>query len=524
MTSTSPEYRIATFDIETDPFLHGRVPLPFACGFFDGEEYIDFLGDDCIAECMEYIDSRQENFKIFVHNGGGFDFWYLEDFITNPVFFINKKIVKCGLMDRHVLRDSYKMIPVPLAAWNKENIDYSKLERKNRAKHMREIRHYQEMDCRHLFDMVSRFIEEYGDHLTIGSAAMKEIQKRQKNKSSSPFFDAHFRPFYMGGHVECFQSGVIKGDLKLYDVNSLYPFVMASCEHPFGNTFDHTRKFKDSFDSVSFVEITAHSDGALPLKTKSGTEFPHGTFDFFACSHEIRAAEELGILKIKKVKNCYTFKDTQNFKPYVDHFMDKKIKAEEIGDKGGRLFAKLFANNGYGKFGQDPTKYNDHLIVNSMDQCPEGFRVIDQFSDRFIAAKPADIRPWSYKNVAVAASITSAARAVLLDALHRAENPIYCDTDSIICTGLDVEKDQTKIGAWKMEAEGDTFYLGGKKMYALTRDGLAVKTASKGVALNPDEIIALVAGSEPLTVKLHPPVLRAGQPAKFIERKIAKTC
>lgn len=520
--SKNDNYRLATFDIETDPFLHGRVPMPFTCGFFDGEDYYDFWGDDCIADAMEYIDSRAENFRIYVHNGGGFDFWYTEDFITNPVFFINKRIAKCGLMGRHEFRDSYKMIPVPLSAWNKESIDYSKLERKVRNKHKKEILHYQEMDCRHLYDMVSRFIEDYGNHLTIGSAALKELRRYHPNKFESQYFDKQFRPYYMGGRVECFKRGEIRGDLKLYDVNSEYPAAMHSFAHPAGNQYKIRYNLPDN-GNVFFAIIRAESKGALPLRGKRGLEFPHGENVFHACSHEIIAARQLGLLKIKEVIECREFIDSQNFAAYVDHFSDLKVAAEEVGDKGGRLFAKLFMNNAYGKWGQDPSKYRDYLLIDAESDVPDGYLISGQFGERFIAERPTELKSWSFKNVAIAASITSAARSILLRGIHSAVNPVYCDTDSIICDDLDMELHPTKLGAWKLEASGDRIYIAGKKMYALFDGDVCVKKASKGVQLDAATIGRISVSDDPVSVKIDAPVLRAAKKAKFIERKIRQT-
>lgn len=518
------DFRIATFDIETDPFLHGRVPMPFSCGFFDGETYVDFWGDDCIAECMEYIDSRAENFRIFVHNGGGFDFWYLEDFISNPVFFINKRIVKCGLMDRHELRDSYKMIPVALGKFGEKlEIDYAKLERKVRHKHRKEILRYLEWDCRSLYNLVTKFIEQHGDHLTIGSAALKSLRAYHPNKLSSPYFDAAFRPYFMGGRVECFRAGEISGDLKLYDVNSLYPFVMRKYPHPLGVQYKVRFQLPKPDGSVYFARIRGHSKGALPVRTKTGLIFPHGDGEFFACSHEIEAAKELGLLKVREVLECRVFNTTQIFDKYVTRFEQDKIAAEEAGDKGGREFAKLFLNNGYGKWGQDPAKYRDYkLFENLEDLLKEGYTCSGNFGDRYIGERPTEIKPWSYKNVAIAASITSAARAVLLRAIAASTTPLYCDTDSLICEKLDSELHPTKFGAWKHEASGDRVYIGGKKLYALMQGDKCVKKASKGVRLD-HETIARVALGESVEVTLDAPVLRAAQEAKFIQRKIAAT-
>lgn len=517
------KFKIATADIETDPFLYGRVPHPFCCGFFDGDNYEQFWGDDCIADMMAYIDSLPDNYRIYVHNGGGFDFWYMQDFITNPVFFINKRIAKCGLMERHELRDSYKMIPVALKKFAKEEIDYAKLESKVRNKHKKEILHYLEWDCRHLYNMVTRFIEEYGDHLTIGAAAMKHLKKDHPNKGESQFFDALFRPYYMGGRVQCFQRGEVKGNLKLYDVNSLYPSVMRNFAHPLGNQYKTRFDLPDN-GNVYFAKIRAWSDGALPIRTKEGLSFPVGEFDFNVCSHEILTAKRLGKLRIRAVYECREFKEIQNFSTYIDRFAAIKISAEEAGDKGGREFAKLFMNNGYGKFGQDPSKYRDCKLFDGIDDAEaEGYTLCGDFGDRFIGEKPVEIKPWSFKNVAIAASITSAARATLLDGIANCDRPIYCDTDSIVCERLDRELHQTKLGAWKLEAEGDTMHIAGRKLYALWKNGECVKRASKGVTLSPELIREVAVSDSELEVKRDAPILRVAQSAKWDVKKIRAT-
>jgi len=204
--------------------------------------------------------------------------------------------------------------------------------------------------------------------------------------------------------------------------------------------------------------------------------------------------------------------------------MLKKIQAEEVGDKGAREFAKLFQNSAYGKFGQDPSKYRDCQIFDTVEQCRNaGFTLSNEFGDRFIGEKPVELKPWSYNNVAIAASITSAARAELLYGIAKSTRPIYCDTDSIICESLDAELHPTKLGAWKCEATLDHVYIGGKKLYAGYQQGECVKKASKGVHLSGTLIRDLVSSGEMLTSQIDAPLLRAGKPAQFISRNIRPT-
>jgi hypothetical protein len=515
----------ATLDIETDPFLFGRTPLPFACGFYDGENYHQTWGDSCIAEMMEYLDSLPDNYRIYVHNGGGFDFYFLQDFITNPLFFIKTRVAKCGLLDRHELRDSYKMLPIPLSAYAKEEIDYNKFEYGVRERHKQEILRYLFLDCKYLYDLVSAFITKFGDHLTIGSAAIRLLKRHHPNKHESTFFDALFREYYLGGRTECFEVGGLKGDFKIYDVNSMYPYVMAAREHPFGNQYKLTGKLPDS--GFYFAKIEATSRGALPIRSDKGTKsisFPHGRNMFIATSHEIRQAQELGLLDIHRVIECRAWKETQTFATYVNECMAGKLAAEARGDKAERTFYKLLANNGYGKFGQDPRKYRDCIIVDSYDEAEQqGYAVSTTFGDRLIAEKPADLKPYSFNNVAIAASITSASRAELLRGIANAERPVYCDTDSIICEGLNMPLHPTELGAWKTEARLDRLYIAGKKLYAGFLDNKPAKKASKGVDLDHSTIAQIALGENEPLVKRDAPLLKFGQEAKFIARKITRT-
>lgn len=522
--------KIATLDLETDPFKYGNTPFPFAAGFYDGLDFHWTWGDNCIIEMMEYLESLTDEYIIYVHNGGGFDFWYLQDYISNPLFFIKTRLAKCGLLSKHELRDSYKMIPVPLADYQKESIDYEKFWYPAREKHKREILHYLEKDCVYLFNMVIDFISRYGDHLTVGSAAIKQLKKLHPQKHESESFDSRFRPWYMGGRNECFETGYLKGNFKIHDVNSMYPYVMCNYKHPYGASFASRKTLPDN--KVYFAHIKAESYGALPIAFK-GLKFPHGINEFWACSHEINMGLELNVLRILKVNKCYAFNAKQDFRTFIDKFNSLKIESHQKGDKGGRLFAKLLMNSSYGKFGQNPRNFTDCEIFESLEDLKlKGYIPSLQYGDRFIGTKPATIQEWSFNNVAIASSITSAARAELMRGIAHSKRPVYCDTDSIICESLDMELHDSRLGAWAIEAEFNELYIAGKKLYACYQDGSPLligkpgeqkeKKACKGANLSAETIKNIALGEE-VENHIEAPLLRFGQPARFISRKIRAT-
>lgn len=527
-------------DLETDPFKFGRVPCPFAGGIYDGETYIDFWGDDVVLQIVDYLSRHKEPLCLYAHNGGKFDWWYFSDFLSDPLMFINTRLARARLM-HHEVRDSFSILPVPLSALQKDKIDYATFEYGERDKPLnkKRIRKYLQSDCVYLYDHVSRFIETFGQSLTMGSASWRVLTSLHEVPRMSAEDDAEIRPFYFGGRVECFESGNLRGDFKLYDINSSYPDVMKRCEHPASINCDYPRHLPDH--GVYFAEIIADSDGALPIKIKGSLRFPHVKNEtFFACSHEIHEAENLGLIRIKKIRNIFHFHKTQNFSAFVDRCMGEKIAAEMAGDKSMRLFWKCIGNAAYGKAGSNPDNYHDVRLFETRDAMfteNDTIENVDQrwshsgnFGSRILADRPVLHR--NYLNVAMAASITSAARAHLLRAKHRATRPVYCDTDSIICTALDMPQHPTNIGSWKLEAIADQVSIAGKKLYAAFNKGTCVKGAAKGVGIrvkpedhgiDPRLLLQIADGVSSDEIGIEAPSLTLGKEARFQKRTLART-
>lgn len=533
--------RIAVLDMETDPFKYGRVPMPFACGFYDGESYVQTWGDSCVTEMLQYLKRYPMPLTIFAHNGGKFDFWYLSHAVGEPILFIDSRLVKATLY-HHEIRDSFKILPVPLAQINKDKIDYHCMERSVREKHKEEISRYLKSDCTNLFDAVKRFVMRHGDVLTIGAAALKELRKSYKVEHITAAQDAIYREYFHGGRCECFEVGPLRGSKpwKLYDVNSMYPYIMAEFSHPIGAA-DYV--CSDIPDAPFFLaRICARSKGAFPFRTKEGLTFPHGHFEFWITSHELRMAQKLQLCEITQVIEVHAWNEVRSFDKFVYPLDREKIAAEEKGDKAGRTIAKLTENNAYGKFATDPTRFKEFRLFDSVSECEAaGFGIDGELGERIIGAVRKDPIPRQYYNVATAASITGAGRSIFMHAWAAGQRTAYGDTDSQWCQDLPLELDQKKLGAWKLETECDTLYIAGKKLYAAHRgegrvgsrkwiDGFyddpgknlkPIKCASKGVRMKPEDI-ARVALGETIRVPIEAPSLRVGQEAKFIAREIVR--
>jgi hypothetical protein len=513
--------RIATSDFETDPFEHGVVPKPFCAGYYDGENYWDFWGDDCAARLVDHFRSIEEPTVVYFHNGGKFDFFFFIEDLEQDVKIINGRIVKAQI-GKVELRDSYAAIPVPLAAYKKDDVDYSLFTRERRNHHKDYILKYLANDCIYLHELISPFIVEFGDKLTIGAAALNELKKHHDFKTSGEAFDTKFRQFYYGGRCQCFQSGVISYPgkrIKVVDVHSMYPSVMRDEIHPTGVVHDVAREISAN---TFFIVADGYNKGAFPLRTKTGLDFASDYGRYFITIHEWQAALETGTFLPEKIVKAYDFYEKTRFSTFVNHFYSKRIEAEHVGDKLHKLFYKLILNSAYGKFATDPDNFKDWALTKADESMPaeEGWQ-IEQFTMNYIFwSKPSD-RP-QYYNVATAASITGAARAKLLRGIAAAENPLYCDTDSIICTDFHGVMHESELGTWDLEKEGTHIAIAGKKMYALFDDEKCIKMAHKGARLTADEIVSVATGS---TVEYANPVpaFKLDGKHQFITRKIRAT-
>lgn len=530
MARKPKQINIAVIDFETDPFLFGRMPRPFAAGFYRKGEYAEFWGDSCPEQLLQYINAIDEELIIYAHNGGKFDFYFLLEWLGNPIKIINGRIVSAKI-GKHTLRDSYAILPMPLAGYAKNTIDYAYFEEETRNGFKREILDYLHSDCKYLFDLCTAFVHRFGPRLTIGGTAMRELKKFHPIEELGENHDKLFRQFYFGGRVQCFEGGVLNGNFNVYDVNSMYPSVMRNCDHPSGSDYRYicSNLRMDSISEASFIRCIADC-ADFPFRTKEGLDYGHGKREYFITGHEYRMAVMCGSLRAFKLIEAYEPVNTQRFENFVDAFVADKILAEEKGDKIGRTFAKLILNSAYGKFAQNPTNFSDWHIryrgepppepLYAETECEEGWRIYADYGEIDIWTKPSP--SLAYSDVATGASITGAARAVLMHAIHLSERPIYCDTDSIICESANIELDDKRLGAWKTEARGDLCAVAGKKLYALFQDGKAVKWASKGCKLDPEKIIDIAKGGI-YNYQRDAPNFKLSGDHKFIKRDIRST-
>jgi hypothetical protein len=496
---------IAIVDCETDPFAPDFLIQPFAIGFETPTTYIDFWGDDCVKQFFEYLNTLEDRFIIYAHNGGKFDFFFFLEHMaqnTSPRI-INGRLVQI-FFGKQEFRDSYAIVDIPLSKFQKDEIDYAKFTRDRREKNKEEIRRYLKTDCHYLYQLVTEFHSRFGDKLTAASAALQVLNSFHGfERITSDAIDEKFREYYYGGRVQCFENGILKpspgAKWKVVDENSMYPRAMKEDMHPISATYELSNRITDRTD---FATIIATSKGALPMRADNGSlDFPHTTGRFFATGHEIKAGIETGTLEIHEVESAWEFDRRATFAEFVDYHYPLKVKAKFDKDRLAEIMYKLILNSAYGKFALNPRKFKSWKLTLgeipqplASDDYPDGWTEHSKNGDFHIWERPSPRRGGFY-NIATAASITGAARANLLRNLALSKRPIYCDTDSIICEEFLGNLHETELGAWKVEALGDLAAIAGKKLYAIFDGSKVLKKASKGCTLSGEQILDICNGA-----------------------------
>lgn len=525
---------IAVLDLETDPFEYGKMIYPFAAGFYDGSTFTSYWGDDCLDRMCAWLLSIPNRYVIYAHNGGRFDFFYMLKYIHDQLRIVNSRIIQAKFGE-HELRDSYAIMPFALDKYKKTKIDYDTFVRTKRDKHRDDILSYLKDDCVNLYDLCTAFYKEFGDALTIGGASMRELKRFHNFDCGNAIYDERLRSkFYFGGRNQCFQTGIINRPIKVYDVNSMYPYVMHHYLHPVSTGLIRGTKIDNK---TAFVTVKGKNFGAFPTREKDGSlNFTQHAGIFHTTIHEFEVAIDTRTFMCDKIIETIGYTRRESFDAFVDHFHHSRVKAKIDNDQIRVLFYKFVLNSAYGKFAQNPENYADWFITKAearpddwheckkscTDPCRQKWTPSFMCENYIIWERP--LVEQNFYNVATGASITGAARAVLLRGIHAAKTPMYCDTDSIICEDLIGAKiDDAELGAWKLECKGSSIAICGKKLYAIFNDqGECIKKAHKGARLTGDEILRIAKGD---TVESYNPVpaFKFDGSYRFTKRNIQMT-
>lgn len=522
---------VIALDIETERARYGTRPDPICVCLYSDELHITqyFWGADCIKESQSWLAKYKQKCLIIAHNGGKFDFgYYMPD--AGDIRVIGSRILE-GLLAGHKTLDTFLLMPTALKnLGTKEegklttDLDTHRLDCSQEER--QKILDYCMRDCQVLLRAYRRFCKVFKNdefvhcRPTAAGNAFAELKAATPNGASTLYkttyeFDSKFRPFYHGGIVHTFgPARDLTGKFTMVDANSMYPAAMRNYNHPGSNRYIQVEKpvitkagaLKGFGDKVWFIEFEGWGK-LLPLQTQEGLVYGK-TGRYFVSCHELAASAKYGMVRIDKICNVYLFTDSQTFAPFVDKFYSLRMECKAVGDAVEYVY-KIVLNSAYGKFGQNPDNYKK--VCTTFERIkPDTLKDHDEwefesYSDEtglcYWTCK-SNIETQSFVNVAVAASITGAARATLIEAIGAVQSAggtvHYCDTDSIVFEGEATMNLGAQLGQWKVECELDRLVIAAPKLYALLKDDGKWKVASKGVRATAKQIIDLVSGLDDL--------------------------
>jgi len=543
--------KVAVIDAETDPFRYGRIPCPFIWGYYDGEQYLEFDDADDLVEWL-----APQKLVVYAHNGGRFDYHFILDWIEygTEITVIANRIAKFKIGECE-FRDSWNLLPVPLAQLQKDEIDYKIMERGERDKpaNKKTISNYLQSDCTYLWNWVNAFIETYGQKITVASTAMAYWAKMEgvtppRDHKGELYHE--LKHYYHGGRTQCFYHGEFEKPFQLADINSAYPFAMMH-PHPIGLD-RYTGEGKKEWQSLeiarrrtSLMTVRGVASGCFPWRDKKNALFyPDDSITGEIRTFNVTGWEYIAALETKtfkgKVLEFHYFDVLTDFSGYVMHFYN--MKKNTTKGSPDYQFAKLLMNSLYGKFASNPEEYREYqagwpdMIDGDGNAGDDWEWNVDINEDLCIISRPLPEEKHKFFNLATAASITGFVRAYMWRAICLCQNEkgdgvLYCDTDSIAATDISKLSYGSELGEWDNEGSFDYGAFGGRKLYAMHYEGKPRsysfekrntknwKMASKGVKLTPNQMIKVARG-ETVLYKPMAPTFSLNKGAYFISRRV----
>ena len=278
-----------------------------------------------------------------------------------------------------------------------------------------------------------------------------------------PLDNPWLRGGYAGGRTEIFRSNTV-GDIRGYDVNSMYPFCMISEFPMILNEDPGMAKTK----GMAEVTISIPRDRFVgPLwwhDAKKRLVYPvgviHGTWTY----DEIRFAESLGCKVLKVHKATGSNYCERPFDEFIYTIYEKRRASKNPAE---REVLKVILNSLYGKLAsrnQITRVVSKYELLKKNSKRLKDVQWIDHNRGLLDFYTPQQ----RYVNVLWGAMVTANARILLTKYLNQVppQRLIYCDTDSIYCEGVDLPLSDG-LGGLKLERTAKRMVVKQPKAYGL---------------------------------------------------------
>lgn len=322
--------------------------------------------------------------------------------------------------------------------------------------------------------MALKYFRDKGyTRMTIGSNSYHSF------KDSCPIFPLLFprldkdyieewRNAYRGGRSQVnpkFAGRVLK-NVKRFDLNSMYPSIMAYKLLPYGKPIKCDKPGKYKFELYQVAIHFKLKEGHLPTLLKNGSIFnksgdtyytdSDGVIDIYISSIDLELMYrhyDIGYISYKQI---WGFKCVAGiFESWVKTMYENKSKFTG----GLRLLYKLLLNSLYGKFGSKAVGYNKIPFIDE---------------DGSISFKNSEEHEMSLYYMPMAIAITSWAHKIIDDAIMQVgyDNFVYCDTDSVhTFADMPAEMvDNKELGKFKLEGVEEISKYVRQKTYIYKQD------------------------------------------------------
>lgn len=485
--------------------LNGR-PESFLFGVVYGDNYVKviYTVSDFIEE---FKHPRYKDKKVFAHNAEyDLNVIFGNIYKLDPTAIFNGKFIaatngNCQFADSlNIFKTSAKKIGQMLGLEKLElgndlvsNLEHGKIPKKDIKYCIR--------DCEIIYKALLIIFEDSGD-IKITQATLSLTYFRRFHQPFDIAHNQHTKEFwgsYYGGRVECFQMG--KTHAHVVDANSSYPYAMVNAKFP--NPKDLKKilnpPIRNFLSRILFqyeglikckIKHKKIYFGYLPIKQDGKLIFPIGVFSGIWNFNELRFAIESKVVEILEIDFIvYSAPMESPFISYINELYNQRLISTNEFEKY-RL--KIFMNSLYGKFAQrieEQSKYLDniekYLLEIFKSQSDKTFIRLVPFSaermDAFLVTKIGKKFDASFAIPSFSSYITSFARVHLLKKMIELQNNkiVYCDTDSVFCEIIPINKGGSELGEWKLEDKFVT-EIKGLKNYTYITDG-EIKRKLKGV-------------------------------------------
>ncbi|MEM1971364.1 MAG: DNA polymerase, partial [Candidatus Anstonellales archaeon] len=296
---------------------------------------------------------------------------------------------------------------------------------------------------------------------------------------------------YRGGRTEMFYKGVQK-NVFIYDVNSLYPYVMYEYTYPIRFKFK-TKDMRVIHDQIKngncvLAKVRFYNDANIGVKYEDRLVFPKGEMIAWLNTREMEYLLGKGL--ISEVLEAYVFEGRKIFNR-IKTLYDMRMKFKKEGKESLQYITKILMNSGYGRFGYRVEEMGfDKELALELEAA--GYNVKEYEWGNYYFFRITNIYKYNQLTL-IAAEVTANARMHITNYKNIVESGggkvYYMDTDSLFTDkkGKEILYEHNlvgnELGLLKEEYTGVTVEFILPKVYTIfSEEGNVIKKKMKGVS------------------------------------------